>query len=58
MIEGHRDAEAGEVDKGEWTPWLEKKAEKKERLGIRKAEIVQEKREQVRETDVENDNNE
>ncbi len=36
----------------------EKSWEKRERLGIRKAEIVQEKREQERETDVENDNNE
>ena len=33
MIEGHRDSEAGEVDKGEGTPWLEKKAEKKRRKG-------------------------
>ncbi len=47
MIEG--DSEAGEVDNGgEGTPWLEKKGlNKKEKWGIRKAEIVQEKREQV-----------
>ncbi len=25
MIEGQRGSEAGEVDKGEGTPWLEKK---------------------------------
>ncbi len=36
----------------------EKSWKNKERLGIRKAEIVQGKREQERETDVENDNNE
>ncbi len=37
MIEGHRDAEAGEVDKGEWTPCLEKKAEKKGKVGDKKS---------------------
>ncbi len=53
MIEEWRESEAGEIEQGgKGTPWLKKKELKMERKGIRKAEIVQEKREQQRETDV------
>ena len=53
MIEGQKDSETGEVDKGgERTPWLKKKELKKKKGGGYKIQIVQEKIEQERETDV------
>ena len=53
MIEGQKYSDVWEVDKGgERTPWLKKKElEKKKGEGYRN-EMVQEKMEQERETDV------
>ena len=53
MIEGQKDSEAGEVDKGgERTPLLKKEEMKKKKGGRYRNEIVQEKIEQESESDV------